>query len=86
VELSRDSLPFSELIGRRVDDQSGRSLGRVFEVRAHWEEDGKIVVDELLVGRRALLRRLRGPGPDARGIPWQAVTGVSEDRIQVRGH
>jgi sporulation protein YlmC with PRC-barrel domain len=84
VELSRDRpFAFSELIGRRVDDQNGRSLGRVFEVRAHWEGDGTILLDELLVGRRALWRRLRGPGAKARGIPWEHVTEVSLSRIVV---
>lgn len=74
---------FSELIGRIVRDQSGRKLGRVYEVRGHWERDRSIVLDELLVGRRALLRRLRGPGPGDRGIPWATVTEVSDDGIVV---
>jgi sporulation protein YlmC with PRC-barrel domain len=75
---------FSELIGVAVCDRSGRKLGRVYEVRAHRQGDGSIVFDELLVGRRALLRRLRGPGPDARGIPWKAVVELAGDRIVVR--
>jgi sporulation protein YlmC with PRC-barrel domain len=83
VELSPDPFPLSELLAREVRDQSGRKLGRVWEVRAHRERDGAIVFDELLVGRRAVLKRLRGPGPDARGIPWQAVTEVTGDRIVV---
>jgi sporulation protein YlmC with PRC-barrel domain len=84
VELSEEPFALSALIGRAVRDQDGRGFGRVYEVRAHWEADGTVVLDELLVGRRALLRRLRGPGPAARGIPWQAVTEMSEDRIVVR--
>ncbi len=83
MELSPDPFPLSALIGRQVRDQSDRKLGRVWEVRAHWERDGTIVFDELLVGRGAMLKRLRGPGPDARGILWQAVTEVSADRIVV---
>jgi sporulation protein YlmC with PRC-barrel domain len=82
MELSPDPSALSVLIGRQVHDQSGRKLGRVWEVRAHWE--GRTVVfDELLVGRGAMLKRLRGPGPEARGIPWQAVTEVTADRIVV---
>jgi sporulation protein YlmC with PRC-barrel domain len=73
------------LIGRRVVDPSGRSLGHVFEVSAHWERDGTIVFDELLLGRRALLRRLRGPAQQSRGIPWEAVVEVGPAQIVVRG-
>jgi hypothetical protein len=84
VELKDKPLAFSDLVGVPVDDQSGRSLGRVFEARAHWERDGSIVLDELMVGRTALLRRLRGPRPDAHGIPWAAVIEASPERIVVR--
>jgi sporulation protein YlmC with PRC-barrel domain len=82
VELS-EPRAFSELIGKRVRDRSGRSLGRVVEARGHWEEDGAVVIDELLVGRRALLGRLRGPGPDAHGIPWRSVVELGEDAVVV---
>jgi sporulation protein YlmC with PRC-barrel domain len=84
VELSREPWAFSDLVGSRVSDQSGRSLGRVFEVRAHWDRDGSVLVDELIVGRRGLWRRLRGPGGDTRGIPWAAVTEVVAGRVAVR--
>jgi sporulation protein YlmC with PRC-barrel domain len=82
VELERP-WAFSELIGRRAVDSSGHSLGRVFEARAHWERD-TLVIDELLLGRRALLRRLRGPAQKCRGIPWEAVVEVGSDRIEIR--
>lgn len=86
MELSAEPSAFSALIGAAVEDQSGRRIGRVFEARAHWDGDGSIVIDELLIGRRGLLRRLRGPGPGpgAHGIPWQAVMEVAEERIVVR--
>jgi sporulation protein YlmC with PRC-barrel domain len=84
VELSGRPQAFSSLIGTPVHDQSGRSLGRVFEVRAHWERDGTIVFEQLLVGRRGLWRRLRGPDADAGGIPWEAVTELGAERIVVR--
>jgi sporulation protein YlmC with PRC-barrel domain len=83
VELSGGSWTLAELIGRPVRDQSGRSLGRVFEVRAHWRGD-EVVLDELMVGRRALWQRLRGPGPDARGIPWANLMEVADEHIVVR--
>lgn len=83
MELSEERIAFSDLIGREVRDRDGRGHGRVYEVRAHRQHDGSILVDELLVGRRGLLRRLRGPDPDAGGIPWQAVSEVSAASIVV---
>ena len=64
---------------QRADRAAGRAispaaaLGRVFEAKAHWERDGTVVLDELIVGRNGLWRRLRGVGDDDRGIPWEAV-------------
>jgi sporulation protein YlmC with PRC-barrel domain len=84
VELSAEPRAFSALIGLPVRDQSGRRVGRVYEVRGRRQGDGSIVVEQLLIGGRALLRRLRGPGPDPSGIPWEAVIEVADDRIVVR--
>jgi hypothetical protein len=85
VELNQEPWAFSALVGSRVSDRSGRSLGRVFEVRAHWEGDGSILVDELIVGRAGLRLRLRGPGTAARGIPWAAVASVEPGQIVING-
>jgi sporulation protein YlmC with PRC-barrel domain len=82
VELSDKPFALSDLIGKPVCDGSGRRLGRAFELRAHWEDD-HIVVDELLVGRGSLLKRLRGPGVSAKGVRWKNVIEVGE-RIVVR--
>lgn len=84
MELSRGPAAFSDLVGRPVRDQGGRDLGRVYEARAHRERDGSIVLDELLVGRRGLWCRLRGPGEDDRGIPWEAVVELSDEHVVVR--
>jgi sporulation protein YlmC with PRC-barrel domain len=84
VELTAEPQAFSDLIGLPVNDQAGRSLGRVLDVRARWDRDGSLVLDELMVGRHALLRRLQGPRADARGIPWQNVVEVGRDRLVVR--
>lgn len=73
----------SDLIGRPVCDQSGRRLGRVVELRGRWE-GGDVVVEELLIGAKGMLKRLRGPGPDARGIPCEAVLEAGPERIVVR--
>lgn len=77
MELSDGRFALSDLIGRPVCDSSGRRLGRAFEVRARWE-DGRIVIDELLIARGSLLKRLRGPAADARGVPWENVIEVDE--------
>jgi sporulation protein YlmC with PRC-barrel domain len=82
MELSGDPWAISELIGKPVRDHAGHELGRVFEVRAHWER-GAIVFDELMVGRRALWQRLRGPAEDAHGLPWASVVDVGRERIVV---
>ena len=84
MELRTEPHAFSELVGTPVADQTGRALGRVREVRAHWQRDGSIVLDELMIGRRALWRRLRGPNEDERGIPWEAVAELDDERIVVR--
>ena len=82
MELNHAPFALSDLIGRPVCDSSGRRLGRAFELRAHWEGD-RVVVDEVLVGRGALMKRLRGPGAEARGIRWENVVETGE-RIVVR--
>jgi len=83
VELSEAPFALSDLIGKPVRDSSGRRLGRAFEVRAHWEGGDRIVIDEVLVGRGALAKRLRGPAASARGVRWESVIEVGE-RIVVR--
>jgi hypothetical protein len=84
VELNDAPTGVGHLLGIRVYDQSGRKLGRIHELRGHHESDGTLVIDELLLGPRALLRRLRGPGPDARGVPVEAVIEQSAERLVVR--
>jgi hypothetical protein len=83
VELNETPRAFSELIGCRVRDQSGRALGRVFEARGHHERDGAVVIDELMIGRGGLWQRLRGPAADAPGIPWQSVVESGDGEIVV---
>lgn len=75
----------SALMGRKVVDQSGRRLGRVYEAKAHWERDGTVVVDELILDRGGLRRRLRGPGgPEEQTVPWEAVIELSSSALVVR--
>jgi sporulation protein YlmC with PRC-barrel domain len=84
VELNDAPTGVAHLLGARVYDTSGRKLGRVQELRGHREDDGAVVVDELLLGARALLKRLHGPGPEAGGIPIESVVDVNSERIVVR--
>ena len=84
MELSRP-LALSELLGRKVIDQSGRRLGRVYEAKGHWERDGTVVIDELILDRGGLRRRLRGPGgPEEQTIPWEAVVELPDETVIVR--
>jgi sporulation protein YlmC with PRC-barrel domain len=83
VEL-RDPGALSELLGRKVVDQSGRRLGRVYEAKGHWEGDA-VVIDELLLGRTGIRRRLRGPGgPERQAVPWDAVVDLRDETVVVR--
>lgn len=74
----------SELLGRKVVDQSGRRLGRVREARGHWEDDA-VVIDELILDRGGLRRRLRGPGgPEGETIAWGQVVELVDETVVVR--
>lgn len=80
----RDPGALSELLGRKVVDQSGRRLGRVYEAKGHWEGDA-VVIDELLLGQTGIRRRLRGPGgPEKQAVPWAAVVDLRDETVVVR--
>lgn len=84
MELSEPGA-LSELLGRKVVDQSGRRVGRVYEARGHWERDGTVVIDELVLGRSGMRRRLRGPGgPDRHSVRWESVIDLSDEHVVVR--
>jgi sporulation protein YlmC with PRC-barrel domain len=87
VELKGPGEPgaLSELLGRKVVDPSGRRLGRVYEAKAHWERDGTIAVDELILSRGGMRRRLRGPGGgETHSVAWDAVIDLSGEHVVVR--
>ena len=84
MELS-EPRGLSELLGREVVDQSGRKLGRVYEAKAHWERDGTVAIDALIVGRGGIRRRLRGPGGrEEQAIRWEQVVEMPGETIVVR--
>jgi sporulation protein YlmC with PRC-barrel domain len=77
---------FSSFVGRMVETESGRRLGRCRDMRATLGS-GNPSVEELVIGRRGWLEHFgigtpRGQSPDA--VPWEAVIRIEGDRIVVR--
>jgi sporulation protein YlmC with PRC-barrel domain len=77
---------FSSMLGRVVETESGRRLGRCSDMRASLGA-GRPKVTELVVGRRGRLEHFgigtpKGQTPDA--VPWEAVVRIEGDRIVVR--
>jgi sporulation protein YlmC with PRC-barrel domain len=76
----------SSFLGRAVETESGRSLGKCRDLRAS-TGGGRPTVDAIIVGPRGRLEHL-GIGkpaahrPDA--VPWQAVVKIEGARIIVR--
>ena len=74
------------MVGRVVETQSGRRLGRCHDMRAVLGR-GLPRIDALVVGHRGRLERLgigtpRAHSPNA--VPWEAVVRIEGDRIVVR--
>jgi sporulation protein YlmC with PRC-barrel domain len=89
--MSVDVIKLSHLLELEVQDEDGRSLGHVHDVRVQRGGDGEYVVEGLITGRRGLFvrlgaRRARDPAPvsphDA--LPWKDVLAIEPDRIVVR--
>jgi sporulation protein YlmC with PRC-barrel domain len=80
----------STLLGMRVTTPSGRSLGRVFDVRAELGDDG-LRLTGLVVGRLGLLERLGIGAPGRRErlrrddvVPWSDVLEAGPHAVVVR--
>jgi hypothetical protein len=58
--MKRQTIHLQKLLGRKVRDVNGKSAGHIEEFIAR-RRDGKYVVEEVLLGRRALLERLSVP-------------------------
>lgn len=80
----------SELLGTRVFTPSGRSRGRVFDVRGEFDDDG-LRLTGLVVGHLGLLERL-GIGASGRRerlrhddvVPWPDVLEAGPHAVVVR--
>lgn len=76
---------FSSLVGRIVETESGRRIGRCNDIRVQLGR-GNPRVTGLVVGRRGRLEHFgigtpRGQAPDA--VSWEAVVRIEGDRIVV---
>lgn len=75
---------FSSLQRRRVVTESGRELGRCYDLRGEVTST-KLRVTGIYVGSRGWLRHLGiGSQPPPTVIPWDAVVRIEGRRIIVR--
>lgn len=77
---------YSSMVGRMVETESGRRVGRCRDMRAVLGRE-TLKVTELVVGRRGRLEHFgigtpKGHTPDA--VPWDAVVRIEGGRIVVR--
>ena len=80
----------AELLGLKVETESGESVGRVFDVRGELTSRS-LRVTGLVVGRLGFLERMGIGAPEAgervRGhevVPWTAVVRADRRRVVVR--
>jgi len=74
----------SSLLRREVVTESGRSLGRLYDLRGELSTTN-LRVTGLCVGRRAFLEHLGiRPQHPHEVIPWEAVVRIEGKRIVVR--
>jgi sporulation protein YlmC with PRC-barrel domain len=77
---------FSSLVGRVVETESGRSLGRCHDMRAVLDR-GLPRVESLIVGRGGRLEHFGIGTPKAHApnaVLWEAVVKIEGDRIVVQ--
>jgi sporulation protein YlmC with PRC-barrel domain len=77
---------FSSLVGRVVETESGRRLGRCHDMRAVLDR-GLPRVESLIVGRRGRLEHFGIGTPKAHApnaVVWEAVVKIEGDRIVVQ--
>jgi hypothetical protein len=95
--MSDGVVKLSALLGRRVEDERGATLGRVHDVRVRRVTSGEpgrppdYEVEGLLVGRGGVLARIGLVGSRREAgtqpgdpIPWADVLSVETGRVVVR--
>lgn len=75
----------SSLQGREVETESGRGIGRCYDLRAE-QRGTKLVVTHIVVGLRGLLEHfgLARARPEPCSVTWDAVVRIEGSRIVVR--
>jgi sporulation protein YlmC with PRC-barrel domain len=83
----------TDLVNSQCVTEDGRVLGRVFEFRARHTGDGTLEIEDLLLGRHALVERYgagrhrppgRRQGDTVHEVPWSDVVRIEERRVVVR--
>ena len=91
--MSTNVIKLSHLLELNVEDERGRSLGRVHDVRVRRSADRAAAyrVEGLIIRRRGVLvrlgwRRARKPAPLSPNdlLPWNHVVAIEADRLVVR--
>jgi hypothetical protein len=70
----------------RLETESGRLLGHVFDLRCSWQPGEQAApprVDEIIYGRTGLLLRLGLSHREPTSVPWSAVRGVRDGVLVV---
>jgi sporulation protein YlmC with PRC-barrel domain len=74
---------FSSLVGRKVETESGLSLGRLHDLRGELS-GSRLEVVALCVGRLGMLDRLGIKTHGHNEIAWSSIVRIDGDRIVVR--
>jgi sporulation protein YlmC with PRC-barrel domain len=79
----------TKLLGAKVVNEEGMSLGRVIDLRSDGDPEHGIAhkdrpITELLYGRNGLLQMLGLRTAEVKIIPWSSVKTFSSRRIVVR--
>jgi hypothetical protein len=74
---------FAALVGRRVETESGLSLGRCHDLRGELS-DSRLEVVAMCVGGGGLLDRLGIGTRTHNEVAWSSIVRIHGDRIVVR--
>ena len=80
--MTRKRIRFDDLLGRVVRDADGRSVGRIYEVRAEEQGDDLVVV-EYHLGTAALLERVGVSLLRVIGLDRTHLKKVAWDRLDI---